>query len=50
MSKPPANAVEVFTRQNLLAKSVHAAFYGHHPLVLSPDVIWLTIAQGLANH
>ena len=50
MSPAPPNTVEVFTRQNLFAKSVHAAFYGHHPLVLSPDVIWLTIIQGLANH
>ena len=50
MSEPPPNTVAVFTKQNLLAKAVHAAFYGHHPLVLSPDVIWLTIAQGLANH
>jgi len=33
-----------------LVKAVHAAFYGHHPLILSPDMIWLTIAQGLANH
>merc|ERR1719502_1882311 len=50
MSPAPPETVEVFTRQNLFAKSVHAAFYGHHPLVLSPDVIWLTIMQGLANH
>ena len=33
------NTVAVFTKQNLFAKAVHAAFYGHHPLVLSPDVI-----------
>jgi len=33
-----------------MGKAVHAAFYGHHPLILSPDIIWLTIAQGLANH
>lgn len=26
------------------------AYRHHFPLVLSPDVIWLTIAQGLANH
>src|SRR5687767_7709059 len=27
------------------------AAYGHHrPLVLSPDIIWLTIVQGLATH
>jgi len=50
MSPAPAGTVDIFTKQNLFAKSVHAAFFGHHPLVLSPDVIWLTIAQGLANH
>merc|ERR1719230_1205284 len=50
MSKPLPNTVAAFSKQNLFAKAVHAAFYGHHPLVLSPDVIWLTIAQGLANH
>ena len=26
------------------------AFYGHHPLCLSPDVIWITIVQGLSFH
>ena len=50
MSPAPTGTVATFTKQNMLAKAVHAAFYGHHPLVLSPDVIWLTIAQGLANH
>jgi len=40
----------VFSKQNMFAKAVHSAFYGHYPLVLSPDIIWLTIAQGLANH
>jgi hypothetical protein len=50
MSAEPDGLVEVFTKQNLLVKAVHAAFYGHHPLILSPDIIWLTIAQGLANH
>lgn len=50
MSPTPAGCVEVFTKQNLFAKAVHAAFYGHHPLILSPDIIWVTIAQGLANH
>lgn len=50
MSPPPMGCVEVFTKQNLFAKAVHAAFFDHHPLILSPDIIWLTIAQGLANH
>src|SRR4029078_12923454 len=26
------------------------AFSDHRPLVLSPDMIWLLIAQGFANH
>src|SRR5262249_43670454 len=28
-----------------LIAAAHLAFSGHRPLVLSPDVIWLTIAQ-----
>jgi len=50
MSPAPYNTVETFTKHNLFVKSVHAAFFGHHPLVLSPDIIWQTIVQGLANH
>jgi len=50
MSAEPEGLVEVFTKQNLLVKAVHESFYGHHPLILSPDIIWLTIAQGLSNH
>jgi hypothetical protein len=30
--------------------AVCCAYQLHLPLVLTPDVIWLTIAQGLANH
>ncbi len=26
------------------------AYLDHRPLVFSPDIVWLTIAQGLANH
>jgi hypothetical protein len=33
-----------------LIGAAHLAYQHHYPLVLSPDVIWLTIAQGLANH
>jgi hypothetical protein len=50
MSPAPPGCVEVFTKQNLFVKAVHATFYDHHPLILSPDIIWVTIAQGLANH
>lgn len=50
MSPAPPGTVAVFTKQNLFVKAVHAAFFDHHPLILSPDIIWLTIAQGLAHH
>ena len=35
--------------QPLLA-AVYLAFSQHRPLVLSPDAVWLTIAQGVAHH
>lgn len=33
-----------------LLSAVHLAFSRHLPLALTPDVIWLTIAQGFAQH
>ena len=30
--------------------AVHRAFMDHRPLCLSPDMIWLMIIQGVANH
>jgi hypothetical protein len=33
-----------------LLAAAHLAFSGHRPLVFSPDVVWVTIAQGLAQH
>ena len=33
-----------------LLSAVARAFGEHRPLVLSPDVVWLTIAQGVAQH
>jgi Domain of unknown function (DUF4419) len=33
-----------------LASAVHSAFSQHRPLSLTPDIIWLTIAQGFAHH
>src|SRR4051794_34389837 len=38
------------TDQNALAMAVHDAFYGHFPLVLTPDAVWFTLAQGFALH
>jgi hypothetical protein len=33
-----------------LIDTLHRAWAHHHPVSLSPDVIWLTITQGLARH
>jgi hypothetical protein len=33
-----------------LLAAVHTAFSQHRPLVLTPDSIWITIAQGVAHH
>ncbi|MGC4044368.1 MAG: DUF4419 domain-containing protein [Armatimonas sp.] len=33
-----------------LIESIHKAFSEHRPLILSPDDIWLTIAQGFGHH
>lgn len=33
-----------------LIAAAHFAFSEHRPLTLSPDVIWVTIVQGLAQH
>lgn len=33
-----------------LLAAVHAAFSEHRPLALSPDAVWLTIAEGVAQH
>lgn len=33
-----------------LIAAVHGAFAWHRPLCLSPDIIWLTVLQGLAIH
>lgn len=49
-SEAPATCIEHFSKNNLLAKAVHMAFYQHHPLILSPDAVWTTIAQGVAFH
>ena len=35
---------------NPLFDAVLLAFYDHRPLVLSPDMVWLAIAQGFASH
>ena len=35
---------------NGLISAIHTAWSSHYPLTLTPDIIWLCIAQGLAQH
>jgi hypothetical protein len=37
-------------RSHPLIGALHAAFATHRPICLSPDIIWLTLTQGLAHH
>ncbi len=43
------NAVDCYPVHGLFA-AVGQAFNDHRPLVLSPDIVWLTIVQGLSAH
>ena len=38
------------SRCHPLVDAVHVAFSQHRPLTLSPDAIWLVIAQGFSHH
>jgi hypothetical protein len=49
VSKPPKLIVPTSTSPQCV-EAVGVAFARHYPLVLSPDSVWLTISQGLANH
>ena len=59
-ASPPSSPVEACTRYHgrLVAgvefhpvvAAVHEAFQEHRPLRISPDAIWLMIAQAVANH
>jgi hypothetical protein len=48
-SEDAHHLVEVGETHALLL-TVHHAFAEHYPLVLTPDALWLTIAQGFALH
>lgn len=36
--------------QHGLLRAIHTSYALHYPLALSPDAVWLTIAQGFARH
>jgi hypothetical protein len=47
---PGKDLSHVGSRCHSLIEAVQIAFSQHRPLVLSPDCIWLTIAQGFSHH
>ncbi len=46
----PTNPLVACDDDHALVRAVHDAFYLHHPLILSPDAVWLTLARGFALH
>lgn len=44
------DVIEPLGKMNAFVSTVHTAYDNHYPLVLSPDHIWLVIAQGFAHH
>jgi hypothetical protein len=44
-----SNTVRQITHHAVI-EAVHTAFAEHRPLVLSPDMLWITIMQGVAQH
>lgn len=44
------NVIKDVEHKHGLLEALHVAFDAHYPLVLSPDDIWLAIAQGFSTH
>ena len=44
------NILEDTLNLHSLVSAVHQAFAEHRPLLLTPDAIWMAIAQGFAQH
>lgn len=50
VSRPPRGRVIVGKPMHQFVHAVGRSFAMHYPLILSPDAVWITICQGLANH
>lgn len=46
----PAHPLVTCDDDHALVRAAHDAFYHHHPLILTPDAVWLTLARGFALH
>ncbi|MDI3291532.1 DUF4419 domain-containing protein [Polyangium sp. 15x6] len=49
-SEKEPSAIIPFPCRHPLVGAVYLAYSRHYPLVLSPDAVWITLAQGLARH
>lgn len=49
-SSEPSGRLVAGVRLHPFVDAVHRAFYDHRPLVLTPDSVWLLVAQGFADH
>lgn len=45
-----SNVIRQCSSYQPLLAAVYIAFSQHRPLVLTPDAVWITIAQGVAHH
>lgn len=50
VSRPPRGKVLYTPSIHQFVGAVGSSFKRHYPLILSPDSVWITISQGLANH
>jgi uncharacterized protein DUF4419 len=50
VSRPPRGNVLYTPAVHQFVGAVGRSFKNHFPLILSPDSVWITISQGLANH
>lgn len=46
----PAQRLVACDDDHAFVRAAKDAFYGHNPLVISPDIFWLTLAKGFAIH
>lgn len=49
---PPEHAKQVYVNgfNNVLIQTIQECYDNHRPLILTPDVIWLAICQGVSIH
>ncbi len=49
-SRDVSHVVAAYSAIHPFLSALNTAFHQHYPIILSPDMIWLQILQGLASH